>query len=202
MADTGAPWNIPFAEPADLVRDWPALSEDVADAVAAGLTAAGNAGIGSNVVQTVKTDTFSASVGGAAFSSNITGLEATITPSSDTSLVLVLVSVTIAHQQGGYASPRLMRDATPIAIAAAEGSRPRLSAANLANTGTNSDNPASVSIVHLDNPGVDTAVTYGVQVYNQESGSQTVFCNRSTRDPNDRLGLRTASSITLIEVAP
>jgi hypothetical protein len=41
MADTGAPWFIPYAEPADLVRDWPGLSEDVADAVAAGLTAAG-----------------------------------------------------------------------------------------------------------------------------------------------------------------
>jgi hypothetical protein len=41
MADTGAPWNIPFAEPSDLVRDWPALSEDVADAVAAGLSSTG-----------------------------------------------------------------------------------------------------------------------------------------------------------------
>jgi hypothetical protein len=41
MADTGAPWNIPYAEPAELVRDWPALSEDVAEAVAAGLSAAG-----------------------------------------------------------------------------------------------------------------------------------------------------------------
>jgi len=40
VADTGAPWNIPFAEPTDLVRDWPQLSEDVADAVAAGLTEA------------------------------------------------------------------------------------------------------------------------------------------------------------------
>jgi hypothetical protein len=38
MPDTGAPWSIPYAEPSDLVRDWPALSEDVADAVAAGLT--------------------------------------------------------------------------------------------------------------------------------------------------------------------
>jgi hypothetical protein len=40
MADTGAPWNIPFAEPSDLVRDWPALSESVGTAVAAGLSAA------------------------------------------------------------------------------------------------------------------------------------------------------------------
>jgi hypothetical protein len=37
VADTGAPWNIPYAEPTDLVRDWPALSEDVAEAVADGL---------------------------------------------------------------------------------------------------------------------------------------------------------------------
>jgi hypothetical protein len=40
MADTGAPWNIVYAEPSDLVRDWPALSEDVADSVVAGLNAA------------------------------------------------------------------------------------------------------------------------------------------------------------------
>jgi hypothetical protein len=40
MPDTGAPWNIPYAAPADLVRDWPALSEDVAEAVADGLEAA------------------------------------------------------------------------------------------------------------------------------------------------------------------
>jgi hypothetical protein len=40
MPDTGAPWNIPYAAPADLVRDWPALSEDVAEAIADGLSAA------------------------------------------------------------------------------------------------------------------------------------------------------------------
>jgi hypothetical protein len=37
MPDTGAPWNIPYAAPTDLVRDWPALSEDIAEAVADGL---------------------------------------------------------------------------------------------------------------------------------------------------------------------
>jgi hypothetical protein len=39
MADTGAPWNIPFATPTNLVRGWPALSEDVADAVVDALDA-------------------------------------------------------------------------------------------------------------------------------------------------------------------
>jgi hypothetical protein len=37
MADTGAPYFIPFAEPTDLVRDWPELSEDVALAIVAAL---------------------------------------------------------------------------------------------------------------------------------------------------------------------
>jgi hypothetical protein len=41
MADTGNPWFIPFAEPSDLVRDWPALSSAVATAVADGLSSAG-----------------------------------------------------------------------------------------------------------------------------------------------------------------
>ena len=38
MADTGAPWNIPFVEPTDLVRDYPAADEAQALAIAAGLT--------------------------------------------------------------------------------------------------------------------------------------------------------------------
>ena len=37
MPDTGAPYFIPFAEPTDLVRDWPDLSEDVALAIVAAL---------------------------------------------------------------------------------------------------------------------------------------------------------------------
>ena len=37
MPDTGAPYFIPFADPTDLVRDWPDLSEDVALAIVAAL---------------------------------------------------------------------------------------------------------------------------------------------------------------------
>jgi hypothetical protein len=37
VADTGAPYFIPFAEPTNLVRDWPDLSEDVALAIVAAL---------------------------------------------------------------------------------------------------------------------------------------------------------------------
>jgi hypothetical protein len=91
MADTGNPWFIPFAEPSDLVRDWPALSSAVGTAVAAGLSAAANAGIGSNVVQAVKTNTFTST---SATFVTVTGLSVTITPSSETSKILLLGQVT------------------------------------------------------------------------------------------------------------
>ena len=40
MADTGAPHFIPYVEPTDLVREYPAADEAQALAGAAGLTAA------------------------------------------------------------------------------------------------------------------------------------------------------------------
>ena len=59
MPDTGAPWNIPYVAGTDLVADWPTDSQTLAEAIADGLDAAG--GI-VQVVQTVKSDYFSASV--------------------------------------------------------------------------------------------------------------------------------------------
>jgi hypothetical protein len=47
-ANTGAPWNIVFAEPSDLVRDWPSLSEDVAESVADGLSGTGSVRTGTD----------------------------------------------------------------------------------------------------------------------------------------------------------
>ena len=41
MPDTGAPWNLPYPSPSDLVRDAPQAFEDLAVATAAGLDAAG-----------------------------------------------------------------------------------------------------------------------------------------------------------------
>jgi hypothetical protein len=41
MPDTGAPWNIPYVETADLVSDWPADSLALANAIAAALSDTG-----------------------------------------------------------------------------------------------------------------------------------------------------------------
>jgi hypothetical protein len=78
MPDTGAPWNIPYAEPSDLVRDWPALSEDVAEAVAAALP----------IIQVkTATDTTERTTTSITYVSG--SLELAFTPTSATSLLVI-----------------------------------------------------------------------------------------------------------------
>jgi hypothetical protein len=205
MPDTGAPWNIPYIEPTDLVRQYPAADEAQALAVAAGLSAAGNAGIGSNVVQTVKTDTFTTS---STSMTDITGYTVTITPTSDTSKILVFMDLAIAPAGGGgdqRPAMRLLRGSTAIYEGAAEGSR-GLYMASFVNAGVSETTQFDtqsvlyrVGGVFLDSPGVDTAVTYKVQV---RTNAGTVFINRSVNDTDNVNTPRAASSLTVIEVAP
>jgi hypothetical protein len=182
MPDTGAPWNIPYAAPADLVRDWPDLSEDVANAVAAGLSAAGNAGIGSNVVSTTKLDAFSTSSG--TFVA-VTGLSATITPSSATAKVLVLV--TINNGQGNFNTRyNLMRGATAIS----QSTTPTFTTQFHDAGGTVT---FSSAFSFLDSPATTSATAYSIEM----ATTGTAYVNRSVA-ASDRTG---TSTITVIEVA-
>ena len=199
MPDTGAPWNIPYVESSDLVSDWPADSLALANAIDAGLDAA-YAGIGTNVVQTVKSDTFTTS---STTLVDVTGMSATITPTSATSKVLVIVSMHIGFGSGanGYGL-NLLRDSTIVAQGDADGIRPRMT------FGFGADNPASAvdrSMVHagitlLDSPATTSATTYKVQAIIDVG---PLHVNRSDDDRNDgsQIGQRTVSSITAIEVA-
>jgi hypothetical protein len=196
MPDTGAPWNIPYVDPTDLVRDYPQASEDLADAIADGLDAAGSPGIGSNVVQTVKTDLFTTT--SASFTA-VTGLTATITPTSDSAKVLVMVTV-----QGNVTSDsqvlgmRVLRGATPISVGDAVGSRAQISASLSGGDSLGLQGSGTLTTVFVDAPAVDVATTYSVEIY---SSSGTVRVNTSAGDGNTFSAGRSASSITLIEVA-
>ena len=194
MPDTGAPWNIPFLDGTELVRAYPDFSEDLADAVADGLSAAGNAGIGSNVVQTVKTDVFTTTSG---TFTPITGLAATITPSSATSKVLVLVSVMSSTLNNNISVVfRVMRGSTPVGIGDAAGSRVR---------GTFRGSPGfggTHGVVLLDTPNTTDPVEYTVETGGYESGQETSINKNVTDTDNANLqNGRTASFITLVEVA-
>ena len=190
MPDTGAPWNIPYVEAADLVSDWPADSLALANAIDAGLDAAGNAGIGSNVVQAIKTDSFTTS---SSTYVDVTDLEVTITPSSNTSKILLIGYVQISSSAtGGGGIWQFLRDSTAVGVAT-QGTR-KGSAATVLSNGTNRINSAVA--VFLDTPATASAVTYKIQVA-EIGAASTVYVNRYS----NATSIGTASGLIAIEVA-
>ena len=199
MPDTGAPWNIPYVESSDLVSDWPADSLALANAIDAGLDAAGNAGIGSNVVQTIKTDTFTTT---STSYTDITGLSVNITPSSATSKVLVIASM--MHTQtstGANDAYRLVRDSTSLSLGDTASNRTRATIATsqgrLPGTGQNADNGKVSTLVVLDSPATTSAVNYHIEV----STTGTFILQATANDADLSSEYRGTSSITAIEVA-
>lgn len=194
MADTGAPWNLPYPLPTDLVRDGADAIKDLAEATADGLDAAGNAGIGPNVVSVVKSDVFETT---SATFVPVTGLAATITPTSADSKVLVVVSVMSSTTSNALSTVfRVVRDSTAIGLGDAAGSRVRATFRGMAAFGSTN------TVVLEDTPNTTDPVTYTVETGGYTSG-QTTRINRELTDA-DNANLsngRTASFITLIEVA-
>jgi len=156
-------------------------------------------GIGSNVVQGVKSDTFSASLASGAITT-VTGLSATITPTSASSKVLVIVSIAVGAVGTEFFGPNVIveRGGTPIGVGDAASSRTRVTGgAAKGGSGTT----VTVTCVVLDSPATTSATTYTVDIQNLTNGTNTMYVNRSKNDTNEARKGRAASSVTLIEVA-
>jgi len=198
MADTGAPWFIPYVEPGDLVRDYPAASEALGTAIAAGLS---GAAVGVVAVESVlKTDTFSASVAaGAAVS--VTDLDITYTLSDATNQLLILANFNANNGGGrGAVGLQVVDGSTPIAVGDVAGNRPSVTAGGETSTTANSSIVISPAVQFLYSPGDTVAHTYTVQAININTGTQTLFVNRTSIDSNDKRNPRGASSLTLMEI--
>ena len=196
-------YSIPFADPTDLVRDWPALSEDVAEAVEAAVAGVPVlAGIGSNVVQAVKTDTFTTS---STSFVPVTGLNVTITPSSVSSKILLIAQVSTGSGADTFQIPavRISGGNATSYFPSSSGSRTAL-VNGAYQTQRSSDNDAkagdlkSSTVVYLDSPESTSPVTYTVEMRTPNS---TVAINRTVEDLNDAASVRSVSSITAIEVS-
>jgi hypothetical protein len=182
MPDTGAPWNIPYVDPTDLVRDYPQASEDLADAIALGLSAAGNPGIGSNVLSVTKVDAFSTA---STSFVEVTDMSVTITPTSATSKVLVVAMLHAGHSGADLVSFRLLRGATPIAVGASGDST---SASLRSEFGL--DFP---HVLTIDSPATTSATTYEIEM---KVAGGTGYVNRRGFDST----IFGVSSLTAIEV--
>ena len=146
------------------------------------------AGIGSNVVSVTTTTTFATSSGSFV---DVTPLEVTITPSSDTSRVLVIANFAMSNTaNNGESFAALARESTLLDADSSRGS-----AFFYVNFAAAGNFPAYNYALHaVDSPGVDTAVTYRVRA---RAGNNTTTINRNGAG-NRTMG----ATITAIEVAP
>jgi len=149
------------------------------------------------VVSTAKTDTFTMS---STTYADVTGLSVSITPSSSSNKILVLANVSLGQTtEDAGANLQLVRDSTPIFIGDAAGDRVRASYGTRYPNGSSVQDLESPSPVFLDPPATTSSVTYKVQVRSGNSGAVAV--NRTGSDDNAADFSRSASSITVMEVA-
>ncbi len=142
------------------------------------------------VVSTAKTDIFSTTSTSAV---DITGLTATITPSSTANKILVLVTIgAFSPEAGNTGNLQIARGGTALNIATggATSNSAGLSVTSGATYGNHTE-----SISFLDSPSSTSSLTYSCQVFAQ-SGS-TLYVNRWVA--ND--ARRATSTITVMEVA-
>lgn len=163
---------------------------DVTGATVSGLSA----GKVLQVVQTVKTDTFTRTSSGGDVG-DVTGLSVSITPSSTSNKVLVLANVMHGSASGQENYVKIVRDSTDVYVGDAAGSRQRMSAsARESNTGGQSQ----AAMVFLDSPNTTSSVTYKIQA--GAEGVNIVYINRSENDGDNSTIARTASQITVMEI--
>ena len=147
------------------------------------------------VVSTTKTDTFTTS---SSTFADITGLSATITPSSSASKIYVSVDLVSSQNTASTATHfRLVRNSTAIALGDAAGSRIRASSGSYA---ANAAENAPVGISFVDSPSTTSSTVYKVQIASVINGSQSTI-NRSNNDADSINSGRFVSTITLMEVA-
>jgi hypothetical protein len=158
------------------------------------------AGIGSNVVQTVKADTFS--VASSSFTV-VTGLEATITPTSDTSKIFVfaMVPLVLDSNVGTHnVQMGVFRSGTNLIVPTSPGSASAsVVAINLRGLTAAKDSLFPTPFMFVDSPATDSPVTYDVRV---RSDLATLYVNRSENDPSTTTGRpRAIATLILVEVA-
>ena len=152
------------------------------------------------VVSTTKTDTWTYT--GSTTMQDITGLAATITPSSTSSKILIHVDLTFTAS-GRYSCAKLLRGSTHIGAGAADEGRTLVNGTPQANEGE-TGNPYVLrmcSFSFLDSPSTTSATTYKVQAGNPYTASITTYVNRIESDSNSSWSQRGSSTITVTEIA-
>ena len=187
-------WTTP--DDSDLVKDGASAIRSLGAAIDGTFL-----GLGKNVIQTVKLDTFTTN---STTYTDVTGLTATITPSSASAKIMIIADLSASAISGGTATVgaahfRIDGGNADSYVGTSAGSRVS-AATTFVSSGALQLNTSQTptTLAYLDSPASTSPVTYAVQVRTNTGG--TAVINRSGNDADQEWHARTASSITAIEV--
>ena len=148
------------------------------------------------VIQTVKTDTFSTTSSNGSYS-DVTGLAASITPSSSSNKILVTVSVNGGGS--GWANYyKLYRGSTALGVGDDFGGSS--SQSTFGSDGDQAPDSTNTSTyMYLDSPSSTSSTTYKIAVGHRSTG--TAYINRPSVTSNQDWAYSASSTITLQEVS-
>jgi len=169
------------------------------------LTDITSAGLPSGSVLQVKQTIVSSTVS-IAFSftdsfSDITGMSVSITPISTSSKILVTFAANVSNSTNATNHVRLLRDTTVLAAGNSDGSRFGSTVADRTAVTPYAYHIGNVTQTYLDSPSTTNALTYKLQTTLGLSYSGNFYLNRSKNDSNNDYSGRTASTITVMEIA-
>ena len=197
MPDTGAPWNIPYVESTDLVSDWPADSLALANAIDAGLDAAGGL---VDVKSALFTGTQTNSTGGGA-NFAVTDLSITheVADASNKLIISAFIGAATTSNERGQVGIAIYDGTSLIGIGDAAGSRTRVAAGGFVLSTAYDLAVTMPSVTFVHTPGWGSK-TYTVRAINIDPSTRTVYINRPERDTDDAFIGRAASSLVIQEV--
>ena len=128
----------------------------------------------------------------------VTMFNASITPTSSSSKILVMVSFSGSHTNNNSGLVRVLRNSTPIGGGEGGGSYEQNVGFNIRTS--NDYYVATYAANHLDTPTTSSTITYNVQM--QAIGGIAFYINRTISDSGTQsYDSSVASSITLMEIA-
>lgn len=198
MPDTGAPWNIPYVEATDLVSDWPTDSLALANAIDAGLDAAGGL-VAVNHALFTGTQTNSTAAG-ANFAVTDLSITHALSDASNKLIISAYLGAAASSSQYGQVGIAIADDGTLINVGTADGSRTLVTAGGYV-AGTAANYVVTMpSVTFVYAPGDTSSHTYTVRAINIRSTTQTIYINRGEGDSDSASQTRATSGFVIQEV--
>lgn len=151
------------------------------------------------VIQTIKTDTFTTT---SSSYTDITGLSVNITPTSASNRILVIATLSYGGGTNAYGYAQILRNGTPIALGNSDSSNRTENTfpMNIENTPSGDAKLMNAGMTVLDSPATTSAITYKIQALSANAGV-TVAINRSGGNSDNAFSGLGVSSITVMEIA-